>query len=627
MGKVASEKQAHAEPGTVAVAVRLLRTCLSGEGWRTLLGYLLLLAGTGVALLQPWPLKLMVDVVVGDEAAPGFLQRLLDRFGEGASTGALLAVLCASILLLHLISGALNVGSTYVLTSAGLRMVFKLRSRVFDRLQRLSLSFHDHHAVGDSLYRVTWDTYCVQTLFQNGLVSLMTALATLLGIGWIMWLLDSRIALSALAVAVPLGWLITRLDRPMSQGSMRVHESESAVSARVQETMSGIRAVQAFGQERREQKRFQNQADESLRAMLRLTLVESGSQALVGSLLAAGTATVIWLAASSAVRGELTAGDVVLAAAYVAMLYKPLETLAYTATTVQGASAGARRVFEILDCKLQIVDAPTATPLMERARGAITLESVAFEYEEGVPALRGVSASIRAGSCVALVGASGAGKTTLASLLLRFYDPTSGTISLDGRDLRSITLNSLRESVAFVPQEPVLFGTSLRENIAYGRPGASTEEIEAAARAAGAHGFIQDLPEGYETVLGERGVTLSGGERQRISIARAFLRDAPVLILDEPTSALDAETEVDLLQQLSRLKQGRTTIIIAHRLSTIRDADWIIALKDGKVVEQGTFAELLAKRGYFYRLRTAQAVPGESLAGPSPADGLELARG
>jgi ABC-type multidrug transport system fused ATPase/permease subunit len=589
---------------TIAVAARLLRLTLPGEGRRMLPGVLLLFAATGVGLLQPWPLKLVVDSVLGDIPAPWPL--------TSRSPTTLLPLLCLAIVLLQLVVGALTTLSTNVLVALGLRLVFKLRCILFEHVQKLSLAFHDATSVGDSLYRVTWDSYAVQTLVNSAIVPALTASLTLAGIGAVMLTRDWTLTLAAGAIAVPLFLLIRRLDSPLTAHSLEVHARESDVSTRVQETLTGIRAVQAFGREAYEHARFQRDAEQSLRANLRLTVLQTASQALVGLLVAAGTASVVWIAARRALEGRLTAGDVVLIVGYVVMLYRPLETLAYIAVAVQGGAAGARRVFAVLDATPDVADAPSAVVLPRRANGHIVLERVWFAYRSGEPVLHDVSLEIRPGETIALVGGSGAGKSTLASLLLRFYDPTVGRIILDGQDVRRLTLRSLREQVAVVLQEPVLFAASIRENIAYGRPEASREDIEAAARAAGAHEFIAALPEGYDARIGERGATLSGGQRQRLAIARAFVKDAPVLVLDEPTSALDAETERALVDVLGRLMKDRTTLIIAHRLSTIRGADRIAVLNDGLLAETGTHAELLARSGAYARLHALQF-------GPAPA--------
>jgi ATP-binding cassette subfamily B protein/subfamily B ATP-binding cassette protein MsbA len=586
---------------TVRAGLRLLGIALRGEGVPVAAGLALLVGSTAAALLQPWPLKLVIDSVLGSESPPALLAT--------ASRPALLGVLAAVVIALQIVVGALAMLGTNFVIRAALRMVFRLRCALFEHLQKLSLSFHDATKVGDSLYRVAWDTYAVQTLLNNAIVPATTATLTLVGIAVVMALRDWRVTVAALTIAGPLVMLIRRLDRPMTRYSLRVHERESDVSSRVQEALTAIRAVQAFAREPLERERFERQAAASLHANLHLTLLQTGSQMVVAALMAVGTAAVLWLAGRRALAGALTPGDVVLLAAYLVMLYKPLETLAYTAVAVQGAAAGARRVLALLDVRPDVTDAPGAAPLPGRAFGGLAFEHVTFAYGAGEPALRDVSLDVRPGEVVAIVGASGAGKTTLASLVVRFYDPQAGRITLDGYDLRALTLRSLRENVALVLQDPIVFGATIRENIAYGRPAATAEEVERAARAANAHEFIAALPEGYATVVGERGVTLSGGQRQRVAIARAFVKDAPVLILDEPTSALDAENERAILEALARLMKGRTTLIIAHRLSTIRHADRIVVLEGGVVVEQGTHTELLARPRVYARLHSLQAAP------------------
>ena len=586
---------------TAAVAGRLLRLTLAGDRTRLVIGLGMLLAAAGAGLLQPWPLKLVVDSVLGGVPAPAPLAAVAAALPVSPRV-AELVILCLALIALQAVVGLLTMTGTNVLVGLGLRLVFRLRSRLFDHVQRLSLAFHDATPVGDSLYRVTWDTYAAQSLVNSALVPAVTSAATLVGIAAVMLALDPAIAGAALLIAVPLTALIRRLDRPLSDRSMRAHERESDVSSRVQETLSGIRAVQAFGREALEHARFEEQAQASLRAHLKLIAIQTGSHALIGLLMAAGIAVVIGLAGRQALAGRLTPGDVVLVVAYVTMLYKPLETLAYTAVTVQAAGAGGRRVLALLDAVPDVANAPDARPLPAPARGHIRCERVSFAYRSGTLALDDISLELQPGETLAVVGASGAGKSTLASLLVRFYDPTAGRITLDGRDLRSLTLGSLRESIALVLQDAVLFGTSVRENIAYGRPGATDDEVVAAARAAGAHDFITTLPGGYDARIGERGVMLSGGQRQRLAIARAFVKDAPVLILDEPTSALDAESEAALLAALERLMQGRTTLIIAHRLSTIRNATRIAVLQDGALVGLGTHDALLADNVLYARL-------------------------
>jgi ATP-binding cassette subfamily B protein/subfamily B ATP-binding cassette protein MsbA len=571
------------------LAWRLLWAHGLEQRMRVVAGLGLLIAGAGVMLLQPWPLKLVVDSVIGRRPLPsGWVLA-----GGPTEPLSILAILCVLTVIIQLALSALHIASTQILVSVGLRMVLRLRSAVFDHLQRLSLAFHDATTVGDSLYRVSWDTYSVQTLFNQGLIPTVESVLKICGIALILFSSDPLLAVIATATGIPLIVLVRWLDRPMSERSLRLHERESDVTSRVQEMLSGIRAVQAFGREEHESERFRTRAEASLKANLKLTLAQTGSQAAVALLLAAGTSLVIWVAAGRGLEGRLSAGDVVLTVSYLAMLYKPIEALAYTATSVQQASAGIRRVLELLRTQPDVADRDNARPLPTPVAGCLRVEGLSFEYRDGQPVLNDISLDIQPGTRVALVGASGAGKSTLASLLLRFYEPTSGRILLDGHDLRDLTLKSVRQNIALVLQEPLLFGTSIRENIGYGKPDATFEEIRQAAVIAGVDDFVKLLPDGYETHIGERGVLLSGGQRQRISLARAFLKDAPILIMDEPTGALDAGTEHALMLAAEKLMQGRTTIIIAHRLSTIRNADQIVVLQNGRIVEAGSHDQLM----------------------------------
>ena len=596
-----------ARGGTLPVTLRLLRRFLPGETRGLIGGLFLLLVASGVTLLQPWPLKLVLDTVVGQAPLPAAVHRLIAPFAGLSLFAAspklfLLTIFCLALLLVELLMGVCNVWSAYVLNSVALRLVFRLRCALFDHIQRQSLTFHESKSVGDTLYRIAWDSYCIQAIFSEGVVPALTSGVTLLGIVLVMLMYDWQLTVVALAAAGPLIFLTRRLDRPMTDQALRVHQFESDVSARVEETLVGIRAVQAFGREQFESERFRNNASASLIANLRLTVLQTASQAVVGLVLALSTTAIIWVGARGVLAGRLTPGDLVLFVAYIAMIFKPLEALAYTAAAVQNAAAGARRAFAVLDEIPNVTDAPDARDFSHRVHGRIAFEDVSFAYGRGSTVLARVNLEIEPGATIAVVGASGVGKTTLASLILRFYDPTAGRITLDGSDLRAVTLKSLRANLALVTQEPILFAATIRENIAYGRPDATDAEIEAAARAAGAHEFIQALPEKYHTPIAERGASLSGGQRQRIAIARAFLKNAPVVILDEPTAALDAETEERLLQTFQHLMKGRTALVIAHRLSTARSADRVIVLQAGRVAESGTHAELLGRGGIYARL-------------------------
>ena len=607
------ETPVRSTPGSLRILARLFGNYMVGEWRRVALGFFLLLAASGTALLQPWPLKMILDGVVGDAPTHPWVAAATSTvggwIGRPSEPKVLLLFLCGCLLLIHAISGALKVLHTYVLVSAGLRMKFRLRCDMFHHLQRLSLAFHNKASAGDSLYRVTSDTDSVHIAFNHGIVPAIGAMITLLGIACIMLMQDSMVAVAAILMGVPLVLLISAFDRLMTERAERVNDRESEVTSSVQETLDGITAVQAFCREDFENARFRRRAGDSLRADLKLNMLQTGSQSLIDLVLAGGIAVIVWIASMRVLQGRMTAGDVVLVISYIWMLYEPLQEVSYTVAYVQMAAGGARRAFDLLDTSPDISDIPGAVVLPGRPAGRIVFEEVSFRYSAGRPVLHGVNLEIPAGSSLALVGSSGAGKTTLAGLVMRFHDPTSGRVALDGRDLRTITLVSLRRSVSLVSQDPILFDASIRENIAYGRPEASLEEIRLAAAQAGAHEFIEALPGKYDTRIGRRGMTLSGGQRQRIAIARAFLKDAPVLVLDEPTSALDSENEILFLETLGRLAKGRTTLVIAHRLSMARWADRIVVLKGGRIAESGSHKELVAQGGVYQRFHRLQAMP------------------
>ena len=607
-----------ARPRALAVTSRLLKGCMQGEWGRTALGAGLMLLGSGISLLQPWPMKYIVNIV-SDRRVPGFVHtaaRWLHTIIPAVHGAAgEIAVLCAGLLLVSLLAAGITVLSTWLLIAVGLRMVFRLRRRVFEHLQSLSPAFHDSTTVGDSLYRVTWDTYAIQTIFNAGLVPGLTALVTLVGIAAVM--IGQQLMLGAVTfvVGVLLVLFLRRIEKPTTQLSLRVHENESLVSTRAEQTLAGIRTVQAFGREQYESDRFAAQAAESLKFNLRLTLLQTAGQSVVGVLFALGTVAVIWLTARQVLSGRLSPGDVVLMVGYIALLFKPLETLAQTAASLQGAAAGAQRVFEILDRRPEPGNIPGARELTAPAVGKVEFRNVNFSYQPGRTILHDIDIKIPTGSSLAIVGPSGAGKSTLVSLLPRFYDPTSGRVLLDGVDIREVTLESLRRQIAIVPQEPMLFDATIAENIAYSNPHADPEEIRAAARAAGALEFIDQLPRGMQTMIGERGGMLSGGQRQRISLARAFLKDAQIIILDEPTTGLDAQTEAGLMAALRRLMFGRTTIIISHQLQMVEFVDRIVVLDHGRIVESGRHDELVESHGLYQKLHALRSRPQHAASG------------
>jgi ATP-binding cassette subfamily B protein/subfamily B ATP-binding cassette protein MsbA len=485
-------------------------------------------------------------------------------------------------------------------------MVNDLRSDLYQHLQRLSLSFHARRQVGDLLYRLTADTYAIQALTMNGIFPVVSAAMFLVGMTFVLLRIDWLLTLVALGVCPVLYVAIQRMTGRISDVSVSARELESGVYSIVQHSLSAIRVVQAFTQEEAEHRRFVQQSSASLTANRRLYLVQTAYSGVVSTLIAVGTALVLWFGARRVMAGQMTVGDVLVFLGYVASLYAPVSALSQTYGTIEGAKAGIWRVFEILEEPEVVTSGPV---VLERTgiRGEVRLEGVDFSYDGKRLVLSNVSFVAPAGTSVAFVGPTGAGKTTLVSLLPRFYDPSAGRVLLDGRDLRELQLSSLRRHISMVLQPPIVFAATVRENISYGRPGASLGEIERAAELAQLVPFLRRLPQGLETRIGEGGANVSEGERQRLTIARALLRDAPILILDEPTASVDAETEALLVAGLKTLMAGRTIFIIAHRLSTVRDASQIVVLREGRVIESGAYEALVSQQGFFSRLVRLQS--------------------
>lgn len=578
--------------------------------WRGLIFIgLATLAGISVKLVAPWPLKLIVDYALVKKSLPEGLSWIQILPGSSTAHG-LLAWLAATTVLLFLAKRLLKIVKAYVQAGTSSRMKYNLATDVFHQLQNRSLIFHGKRRVGDLMKRVSGDCDCVTELVMSVYLPVVTSLVTLVSMFLVMWQLNSTLALFAVGLALPLGLVTRHFARPLSELSYEGQELQGELMSHAEQTLTAMPVVQAYQREQAEVQRFRSLAKQIIQMTLRTGLCQEKFTISTNGLTSLATAVVMVVGGLSVLDGSMTIGTLLVLMSYFAALYSPIESFAYMGTGFATARSGARRVLGILESEEDYVqEAPNAQPLPRLRRGQrghICLEGVTFGYEPDHPVLRDVSLEARPGEVVALVGRTGAGKSTLASLITRLHDPWTGTIRFDGVDLRELQLESLRDSVSIVLQEPFLFRMSIAENIAYGRPDASRDEIVAAAQAASADGFIQRLPRGYDTIIGERGITLSGGEKQRLSLARALLKDAPVLILDEPTSALDAQTEFTLLNAMERLMQGRTTFVIAHRLSTIRKADRIVVLDEGRVVESGSHDELLSIRGKYAQLQQWQ---------------------
>ena len=560
---------------------------------------ILLVIGVNFSLLKYWPVQWVIDNVV--TVAPG--GSVLWRGWTFSPRNAALFAAVAMVII-YLLAGLLNFARNYVSIAVGLKALLQVRTQLYAYLQYLPLHFHDRRRSGDSTFRVAYDSQAVQTFYNRGFDTIIGSAVTLVTTFLYMAAMDATLAGISLVI-LPLLWLTIHLfSARVRRQSSALQQEESDVLARASEGLTSIRIVHAFGQEDYEVREFVREAQQSYAANLKLTVTNAISSLAISGVMALGLSVVLYVAALHILDHRLTVGQLTLFLAYVTMLYQPLEQLSYTAWALEGAAAGMQRVFEILDAEDSVPERKDAKP-MPRAKGEIAFEDVAFAYDADHPILRGITLVVKPGQTVALVGGTGAGKTTLLSLVPRFYDPVSGIVHIDGTDVRGVTKKSLRANISIVLQDTLLLSGTVLENIAYGRPEAARAEIEAAAEAAQAHEFIKKLPHGYDTQVGERGVRISGGQKQRIGLARAFLKNAPILLLDEPTSALDLETEAEIMGTLHSLMQKYTTLIVTHRLATIHHVDCIHVLENGRVVESGTGPELLTRGGAYARLWNA----------------------
>ncbi|MSU20519.1 MAG: ABC transporter ATP-binding protein [Pedosphaera sp.] len=559
----------------------------------------LLILSTGANLLKPWPLALIVDNVLGGKPFPPWFVGASDW-----DKNVLLLSLSGAILLFHASQGALSAWHNYLSITVGLHGLARVRNQVFYWLQRLSLRFHQSSNLGDVIYRASWDTYAFQTLFQQGLFTFAQASLALVLMMIVMWRLNVSLTLASLATIPMLLFTMKIFGREMKTRSLAAHKADSQVTSLIQQSMVALPLIQSYTREEDEQKRFARQAGTALEGRISQHGWEVFYWLVIAFVVGLGTAGVTWVGASEVLAQQLSVGELLIFLAYLAQLYEPLNQLSRLRATWSDASAGTQRVFELLDTEEEIKEASNARPVGKNTDRAahIEFDRVSFGYQEHRLVLHDIGFSVPVGQSVAIIGPSGSGKTTLLQLLTRFYDPTSGSVRLNGIDLRELRLKDLRSNISLVLQEPILLPATIAENIAYGKPGASRREIEAAARSANADEFIRNLPDHYETAVGEGAARLSVGEKQRINLARAFLKDAPILVLDEPTSALDAESEALVVASLAELIQSRTTLLVAHRLSTIRQVDRILVVENGCVTQMGTREELIRQEGYYARV-------------------------
>lgn len=595
---------------------RLLRYPL--RQWPTLLGIIgLSVLSSALVALEPWPMKLLVDYALGDAELPHWAANLAVGWAREKQRGPLILVAAATSLLLFLLKSSVSMGLNLAWTLAGQRMVYDLAAGLFHRMQRLSLLFHQRYPVGDSLSRLSGDSYCVYTLTSDLLVGPLQNVATLAMLGFAARELDAELAGLILAVVPLLALCVVFFGPRLKRFARQSREIDAKLLSFVHQTLSALPMVQAFGAERRNHEKYLELARTGVGIKQRGALLQRVFGFFNGFMTTAGLALVLYAGGRRVLAGALSVGGLLVFIAYAQSMLNACKSLLGTYGSLKSAEASMDRVLEVLDATESITEQPGAREMpRDPAQPAVHVrfEGVTFGYDTH-PVLHEIELEAKPGEVIALVGPTGAGKSTLVSLVARLFDPWKGRVTFDGVDIREFKLASLRNQVAWVLQDPFLLPLTVAENIAYGRPTASREAIIAAATAARAHEFIERLPQGYDTVLGERGATLSGGERQRLAIARAFLKDAPVLILDEPTAALDVQTERLLLDALQRLQAGRTTFIIAHRLSTVQGAHRVVVLDQGRIVECGRPADLLAlDEGRFRRLHLLQFPVADSVA-------------
>src|SRR5579871_1701077 len=565
---------------------------------------LALLAAIGeslASLLEPWPLKVVLDNVL--KAKP--IQSPLITSIAGSSPLAILRFAALVVLAVAIVGALCSYAEKYFTTSVGQWVMHDMRRTLYSHIQRMSLGFHDQSQTGDLISRVTSDIDAVQSFIASGLLGFLINCLTLVGMVSVMFFINWRFTLIALSVAPPLFLVVYRYTRRIKKAAREVRKKEGEIVSVVQEVLTSIRVVKAFAREDYEQRRLEEQSLEGVELALHARGLKARLSPIVEIIVAAGTAIVLWFGGRLALAGTLQTGSLILFIWYLGKMYKPMQEISKMTDAYSKAAVGYERIREVLQIEREVRDLPGARKA-PKLGGKIEFENVSFSYGQNKPTLTNVSFKIEPGQVAALVGPTGAGKTTVINLIPRFYDPSNGVIKIDGQDIRRFQQRSLREQISFVLQDTLLFHGPIWQNIAYGKPDASRKEILRAAELSNASEFIEKMPEGYDTLVGERGATLSGGQRQRIAIARAVIRNTPILILDEPSSGLDAASEHLVFEALDRLMEGKTCVIVAHRFATIRQASVIFVVNDGGIVERGTHEELLRSGGLYAELHELQ---------------------
>lgn len=555
-------------------------------------------------LLSPWPLKIIFDHLLLDRAVPEAMPWLHWLLAQGKGIAVL--VVSFSIVLIAAGKSLFSYFQLFITSRIGYQLVHRLRRELFTSLQRMSLSWHNRARSGELLTKVTSDTTTLKDVFAESALNFTSQILTVIGMLTVMFMLNVGLSLIVLCTIPLLCYVLFAIYRRIKSSARRQREQEGRVASRISEVLRAVSLVQAFARERYEQERFEHESQQTLDESVRTARMEAAASRAVEIVSAAGLWVVVLFGAIQVINGQLSPGEMLIFTAYLTSMYKPLRQLARLSSRFSKAMVGAERIAEILESDSETPES-TIQVRAGRLKGEIVFYQVSFDYGDGRQALKNVSFGIMPGQRVALVGASGAGKSTIASLLLRFYEPTHGSILIDGTEIRQYQRESLRQQIGVVLQDTILFGSSIRENIAYGIPHATQEQVEAAARQAAAHDFIAALPHGYDTIIGERGCTLSGGQRQRLCLARAIIKQPSLLILDEPVAAIDAESSRQIQQSLYHLQKGKTMLVISHQFAGLEKFNQILAMREGEIVECGTHDELMWRRGYYYDLVTMQA--------------------